>query len=283
MDIIIDSGSTKADWRIITDKKAVQGFETIGLSPVLHSVRFIEKTIKEVLISKAAFLNIMPKIHYYGTGCWDTPRKKVIADALWLAFPKASSIEVENDLFGAARATCGLESGIVAILGTGSNSCFFDGHAIREQVENLGYLLGDEGSGGDLGKALLRAYFYKELPAELSQKLAVFFPDGKTTLLNKLYQTERPNAYLASFTKFISTHKDHPYIQNLLEVSFASFIDQHLRKYNKHQSLPVHFVGSIAYYFQDFIKKLLADRNMQIGRIVKKPIDHLVKFHMNYE
>lgn len=282
MKIIIDSGSTKADWRIVEGQK-VESLETIGLSPVLHPKDFIERTIEQAAFSKKGLAHGAKLIHYYGTGCWDASRKSIIEDALKVAFKNAGLVEVENDLFGAARATCSLESGIVAILGTGSNSCLFDGHKIVAQIENLGYLLGDEGSGGDLGKALLQAYFYRELPPILSQKLDKFFPEGKTTLLDKLYGTNRPNAYLASFTRFISEHQSHPFIQTLIENSFASFIDRHLRKYDNHQSTPVHFVGSIAYYFQEFIKKMLEDRNMKIGNIIRKPIDYLVKFHMNYE
>lgn len=282
MKIIIDSGSTKADWRIVQGAN-IGNAETIGLSPVLHSKEFIEKTINELVASSDAVGIQAKQVYYYGTGCWDEARKKIIANALAKVFSKAEIIKVENDLFGAARAACGFESGIVAILGTGSNSCLFDGQAITDQVENLGYILGDEGSGGDLGKRLLQAYFYKELPAKISSEVDKYFPEGKTTLLDKLYGTDRPNAYLASFTKLIAAHQVHPFIQNLLETSFSSFIDRHLVKYNHYQSLPVHFVGSIAFYFQPIIKKLLLERNMQMGRVIKKPIDYLVKFHIDHE
>lgn len=281
MKVIIDSGSTKADWRLLT-QLGVEHIETVGFSPVLHSAAFIQAALHKAVQTQQEIVSTTKQIYYYGTGCWDEPRKKIIENALQVEFPQAA-ISVESDLFGAARATCGITSGIVAILGTGSNSCFFNGAKIVHQVANLGYLLGDEGSGGDLGKALLQAYFYKELPEELGQKLAPYFPEGKTTLLDKLYNTERPNAYLASFTTFMAEHQAHPYIQKLIEGSFASFIDRHLTKYPDHQLLPIHFVGSIAFYFQDFIKKLLAERDMQVGRIIKKPIDYLVKFHKNYE
>ena len=281
MNLVIDSGSTKADWRLIKSE-TIENLETLGLSPVLHSQAFIDQTIKGIFEENSSIPESINHIYYYGTGCWDKTRKGIIKSGFEKTFPEAA-IEVENDLLGAARATCGNKPGIVAIMGTGSNSCLYDGRDITGQVENLGYLLGDEGSGGDLGKALLQAYFYKELPPPLLQALDPFFPEGKTTLLNNLYKTERPNAYLASFTKFIAEHKEYPIIQQLIETSFANFFDRHLRKYNKHQQWPIHFVGSIAYYFRDFIQKLLEERQMRLGLIIKKPIDYLVKFHSSNE
>lgn len=278
MIIVADSGSTKADWKIV-GPKGIETISTMGFNPVFHSDDQIFAEVEK------AFEGFVPPdsaeaVHFYGSGCWDYKRKLVISTALSRYFTKAE-IEVQHDLLAAARATCGNDPGIACILGTGSNTCLFDGHEVVDNVTNLGYLLGDEGSGTHLGKKLIRAYFYRELPAELAAALEVLIPGGKSEILDQIYgRKETPNVYLASFTRFLAEHKSHYFVQKLLYRSFSEFIDRHVRKYPGHLSLPVHFIGSVAYYFQDTVRMVLAERTITCGQFIKKPIDQLVQFHL---
>ncbi len=205
----------------------------------------------------------------------------VIENGLSRVFPNAN-ISVHHGLLGAARATCGDKAGISAIIGTGSNTCLYDGKEVIDNVTNLGYLCGDEGSGTHLGKKLIRHYFYRELPKGLEQELEHFIGGGKQKVLDTIYGDVPPNVYLASFTRFMSEHMEHPFIQRILYRSFAEFIDRHVRKYDGHLRLPVHFIGSIAYVFQDMLKIVLTERAMQHGVFIKQPIDHLVDYHRQF-
>ncbi|NUO03695.1 MAG: hypothetical protein HUU01_24030 [Saprospiraceae bacterium] len=276
---VVDSGSTKADWMLV-GKERTWSVHTMGFNPVFHSSEIIRKELD------TAFEPDVPKsdvqqLYYYGSGCWDAKRKLVIAHALKEVFGNAQ-LEIEHDLLGAARATCGTKPGIACIIGTGSNSCLYDGQDVIDNVPNLGYLIGDEGSGTHLGKQLIRAYFYRELPHDLLQSFEAAFPGGKDVILDKLYGRETPNVFLASFSHFLSENRNHFFIQKLLYRRLSEFIDRHVRKYEGHLSVPVHFIGSVAYYFQDILKIILEERAMQPGIFIKNPIDRLVAFHSEH-
>ena len=274
--IIVDSGSSKADWRVVNEKD-VLSITTRGFNPVFHSNEVIYEEVQKTFSSKIE-PHVVKQIHFYGAGCWDDKRKDVVRRALARFFAEAK-IAIEHDLLGAARAACMREAGITCILGTGSNSCLYDGTAVTDNITNLGYLLGDEGSGTFLGKALLRAYFYREMPSELLQQFEAFVPGGKSSILDKVYGKETPNVYLASFVPFLSTYREHPFVLKMLYDAFALFIDRHVRKYQNHNTLPIHFIGSVAYHFQNILKIVLEERNMRAGSFIQKPIDHLVAFH----
>ncbi len=276
MIVVVDSGSTKADWKMIKNGD-IQSITTMGFNPVFHSEDKIYKELRlafgpEHAMDKAA------NVYYYGAGCWDHNLKQVVHNALSRIFTNAE-IEVEHDLLGAARATCGTKPGISCIIGTGSNSCLYDGREVIDNVTNLGFLLGDEGSGTHLGKKLIRAYFYREMPSEIREKMELRFPNAQRAILENVYRQESPNVYLASFTRFMHANKSHPFVQRLLHDSFAEFIDRHARKYQNHLTVPIHFIGSVAYYFQDIIKVVLEERNMQPGTFIQKPIGRMVSFH----
>lgn len=277
MRIIVDSGSTKADWMFVSDTEE-RGLHTMGFNPVFHSseriAAEIEKEFKGVVDMQQS-----AHIYFYGAGCWDARRNQVVEDGLRAVFPNAI-IEVHHDLLAAARATCGHEPGISCIIGTGSNTCLYDGVHVIDNVTNLGYLCGDEGSGTHLGKKLIRHYFYREFPKDLIGPFEAFIGGGgKQGILDTIYNGTPPNVYLASFTRFMSEHKDHPFIHRILYRSFAEFIDRHVRKYHGHLRLPVHFIGSIAYVFQDMLKIVLMERAMEAGIFIKQPIERLVDFH----
>jgi len=276
MIVVADSGSTKADWKLINNQ-GIYSLSTMGFNPVFHDDQLIYRTLNHAIEQKE-LAKQAESVHYYGSGCWDAGRKEIVAKALRRIFINAQ-VKVEHDLLAAARATCGSEAGIACILGTGSNSCLYNGINVIDNITNLAFLLGDEGSGTHLGKMLLRAYFYRELPKKLEQAMEEWFPEGKDGILDKIYGKETPNVYLASFTKFLAAKKDHFFVQKLLYTSFATFIDRNVRKYEGSNKLPVHFIGSVGYYFQDIIKFVLEERNMVVGNFIKKPIDHLVNFH----
>ncbi|MEZ4986396.1 MAG: hypothetical protein R2795_15380 [Saprospiraceae bacterium] len=277
MRVIVDSGSTKADWKFLTDSEELT-LHTMGFNPVFHDSELIQRETHSAFSGKIDF-DAITHVYFYGAGCWDERRNEVVYHGLAPVFPKAA-IEVHHDLLAAARATCGHDPGISCIIGTGSNTCLYDGVDVVDNVTNLGYMCGDEGSGTHLGKKLIRHYFYREFPKDLIEPFETYLGGGgKQVILDTVYNGEPPNVYLASFTRFMSEHKDHPFIQRILYRSFAEFIDRHVRKYEGHLSLPVHFIGSIAYVFQDMLKIVLMERAMHYGIFIKQPIDRLVDFH----
>ncbi len=275
--LIADSGSTKADWAWVAKDGESTFVNTAGFNPVVHPKELLYTELEK--LSTALLPGLEPTdIFYYGAGCWDHNRKKVIADALRNTYPSAK-ITVMHDLLGAARAACGRDPGIACILGTGSNTCLYDGDDVIDNVTNLGFMLGDEGSGSHLGKAFLRAYFYRELDDELNDAFEKFATVDRSTILDKVYATALPNTYLASFTRFMGEHQEHPLIQKIVFSSFAEFLDRHVRKYRGHLGIPVHFIGSIAFHFKKILVAAMNERDLRAGRFVHKPIEALADFH----
>lgn len=278
MRIIVDSGSTKTDWIFIKENGDEIHRTSIGFNPVFHSCELITGATQKLIDSEISSTGT-GSIYYYGSGCWDEERKQIVRDGLQAVFSDFK-IHIFHDLLGAARATCGKEEGVACILGTGSNSCLFDGEDVVDNITSIGYMLGDEGSASHLGKKLIRHYFYREVPKDLIADLEKFINGGKKEVLAKTYGDEPANVYLASLARFLSQHLEHPFIQRILYRSLSEFVDRHIRKYDGHMRLPIHFVGSIAYVFQDMLNIILAERNMTPGRFIKKPIDELKKYHL---
>lgn len=277
MDIVADCGSTKCDWLLLHGGRNQDLENTVGFSPFFHSTEDIKEILKTQLLHKLK-PETVKRIWFYGTGIHDEHRAAIVEKALRACFPKAK-VEVEHDLLAAARATCGHNPGIACILGTGSNSCYYDGFQILDNVPSLGWLIGDEGSGTHLGKALLRAWFYRELPTDLDADFNTDYPEGPDAIKDRIYE-KGANAYLATFTKFLGEHLAHPFIQNLVAESLGEFLDRHVRKYNGHQQVPVHFVGSIAHHFQPVLEPVMEARGLHLGTIVRKPIYPLADFHL---
>jgi glucosamine kinase len=276
MVIIADCGSTKCDWLLLHGGRDQQLENTVGFSPFFHTTEEIKTILVEQLIPK---LNpaLVTEIYFYGTGVHDEHRSEIVGAALRSVFPDAV-VEVEHDLLAAARSVCGHNAGIACILGTGSNSCYYDGKQILDNVPSLGWLLGDEGSGTHLGKALLRAWFYRELPADLNATFNKAFPEGQDAIKDRVYD-KGANAYLATFTRFLGDNVQHPFVQNLISDSLGEFLDRQACKYSGHQHVPIHFVGSIAYHFQDILVRCLEERKLKLGTVVRKPIYSLADFH----
>lgn len=277
MVIIADCGSTKCDWLIIKGGRDQQLENTVGFSPFFHTAAEIKAIVAEGLCSKIESEKVT-HLWFYGTGIHDEHRAEMVHEPLQSLFPNAQ-VEVKHDLLAAARAACGHTAGIAAILGTGSNSCYYDGEKIVDNVPSLGWLLGDEGSGTHLGKALLRAVFYRELPPDLMLDFEIEYPEGKASIKDKVYE-KGANRYLATFTKFLGKHNTHPFVKNLVAASLGDFLDRHVLKYQGCRQVPVNFVGSIAYHFQPILEDCMKIRGLQLGNIIRKPIYQLAEFHL---
>jgi len=276
MVIIADCGSTKCDWLLVKGERDHQLENTVGFSPFFHTTAEIKAILDTQLLPKVAAEDVT-EVYFYGTGVHDEYRTEIVAAAIRAAFPK-SKVEVEHDLLAAARATCGHSAGVACILGTGSNSCYYDGKKILDNVPSLGWLLGDEGSGTHLGKALLRAKFYRELPTDLNAAFDEAYPDGMDAIKDRVYE-KGANAYLATFTRFLGDHIKHPFVQDLVATSLGEFLDRQAGKYSGVQYVPVHFVGSIAHHFQDILTRCMEERKLKPGVIVRKPIYPLADYH----
>jgi glucosamine kinase len=274
--LIADSGSTKCEWCLLRDGKK-KTVETIGISPYFLNVSQIEQVLaKELLPAIQKFeVNF---IYYYGTGCGTEVNRKIVQKALKKSFP-AAEIQVTHDLMGAARALCGHEKGVACILGTGSNSCYFNGKKIVKNSPGLGYVLGDEGSGAYLGKKVLQYYLYNTFDEELRYRFDAKYTTNQAEILDSLYKKPLPNRYLASFAIFLAENRGHYMIENILEDGFNDFFFIHLCKYRESWIYPIHFVGSVAFGFRDVIKELTSSYEFEPGKILKKPMDGLIEYH----
>lgn len=278
MKLIADSGSTKTDWRLINTDGSIEQSASKGLNPLFVNEELFLSTIKEEFPSNWLSLDIQT-IYFYGAGCVG-PQQTALATS-WLnkIYPGAS-IQVESDLLGAAIAVCGDQPGIVGILGTGSNSCLFDGQSIVNKVSPLGYILGDEGSGSALGKALLTGYLRGELPEELAFSFEQVF-GADTDFLQQVYTAVKPNEYLASFAKFLGHHQQSPYVANLVSQCFKEFLELIKRLRNEDQ-LTINFVGSIAYKFGNILSHAVKAQGFNMGKIVQSPIAGLAVHHLEH-
>jgi N-acetylglucosamine kinase-like BadF-type ATPase len=281
MILIADSGSTKTQWCLADNEKRLISIATQGINPYFQSEEDIFKILKIELLP---FLNsplVELQIFFYGAGCGSTEKNKLMKIALTKTFSEAS-IEVNNDLLGAARALCGKEKGIAAILGTGSNTCYFDGEKIAEHPESsgLGYILGDEGSGAHIGKTFIQAYLNKELPTIIAEKFYQSFKLKKEDILNAVYKKPMPNRFLASFSTFVNENSTDEYLRDLVINCFNQFFDKHVCKYPQHKNVPLNCVGSVAFNFRTILQKVAHTKGVAIGKIITNPIDDLTRYHL---
>jgi N-acetylglucosamine kinase-like BadF-type ATPase len=275
--LIADSGSTKCDWYLETEGGVYT--HTIGFNPMFHDSTFIEEVLQaNVLLSKSRLE--VSKIYFYGASCSSPDRIETITKALSNFFPKAE-VHVGHDLLGSALSTCGNNAGISCILGTGSNACYYDGQTVHRAKPALGFILGDEGSGSYFGKILLREYLYQNLPEEIQNDFSEQYHLDKDQIFKRVYQTEGANRFLASFMPFVDKHRQHSYMQNLLYDGLLLFVRIHISPYPEFRKVPVHFVGSVAYYFSDVLEKISKDLGFTLGKIVQRPIDGLRDYHLS--
>jgi glucosamine kinase len=277
MILIADSGSTKTDWRIVTADTVLDQAQTAGFNPMYQEADEIYKELHDVLLPQLHGRR-PSAIYYYGAGCSSPERNKRVEDALYRAFPE-SVLYVDHDLLGAARALCGRKPGIACILGTGSNTCLYDGKDIIDNVPSLGFLLGDEGSGAYMGKLLIKAYLYRELPEELALSLKNTYNLTKDGILDTLYGSSIPSRYMATFAKFMHEKQKNPIIRAMIYENFSEFFERHVLKYEGHENLPVNFVGSIAFHFGDILKQVAQKYGLTVETIIKSPSEGLITYH----
>lgn len=275
MILIVDSGSTKTDWCVVHDGKDIYHITTNGTNPFFQTEEIINHEIATHVFPALKDFNIS-KICFYGAGCAFQKQKELIQRILFNYFPV--SISVFSDIMAAAHALCQHEAGIACILGTGSNTCQFNGHTITKQIPALGYILGDEGSGAFLGKHLVADALKNQLPAHLKQQFMDEYDLTQDILLQKVYREPFPNRYLAGFSPFILRNIQEPYIFNLVEQAFESFYKRNILQYDYNQ-LPVHFIGSIAWFFKDILIQTGNKWNVNIGNILKSPMSGLISYY----
>jgi glucosamine kinase len=281
MILIADSGSTKTDWVLINKKKIVNSFQGLGINPYYQSYENIMEILEHDLTPKINPDEIR-KIHFYGSGC-STETKCQMLSSAFEKHIKNAEININHDLIGAAKALFGNSEGIACILGTGSNSCHYDGKNIIASAVSLGFILGDEGSGSYLGKSFIINYLKENIPVEIKELFEKEYNYNLENILDAVYNQPKPGKFLASFTKFISENSSNEFMKSLIYSSFRGFFSEQIRKYFKYKEAPISCVGSIAYYFQDFLKEVAHENGVEIQKIIKTPIEGLVEYHRNEE
>ena len=278
---IVDGGSTKCDWVILENSgKISQKTESVGFNPNIINADLIPQEIEK---NPHLFLikNQLDYIYFYGSGCGTVENALFVETQLQKVFPYAK-VTVKEDLTAAAYAAYNGKPAIVCILGTGSNSCYFDGESIRRDLPSLGFLIGDEGSGSALGKHLVRRFFMKKLPQDLHQEFVETYHLTIEDAIKNMYHNPRANAYLAEFNKFVVQRKQHPYFQNMVFDEMKNFFEYQVLPYEEAREAEINFIGSIAYYYEDVLRAAAAELNLTVGHIVQKPIESLVEYHKKY-
>lgn len=274
MILIAESGSTKTDWVLLGSEGVKKRQQTLGINPYHQNTN----SIIEIIRSLNDFDSIR-QIFFYGAGCATDDKKQIIKDALLDIFPNANC-EINSDVLAAARSVCGREKGIACIIGTGSNSCLYDGENIEHNVPPLGYILGDEGSGAVMGKKLiadiLKGIAPKEIKSAFYQKYNIKYTD----IINNVYKEEAPSRFLAQFTVFLSENIHSPYISQLVKKSFDEFFERNIKLYDNHINLPIHFIGSIAFYFKNELKMIADENGLSLGKIKQSPLEGLIQYHL---
>jgi len=277
MILIADCGSTKIDWCLIENSKVINQVFTCGMNAVMLTEEEMADRIAAELMPE---LGVQPvdAVYFYGAGCISPEVCANVANAIRKSIP-APVIEVHTDLLAAARALCGHAPGIACIMGTGSNSCYYDGVNICDNVSPLGYILGDEGSGAVLGKLLLGDVLKNQLPKELCDKFLAEYDLDRLTIIRRVYKEPQANRFLASVTPFLIKNIGEPAIHNLVLNSFKSFFIRNVAQYDNYKKLKVNFIGSIAYYYRDILAEAADSVGCTIGTIIKSPMEGLIRFH----
>ena len=278
MILIADSGSTKTNWALIDAKHPVQTGATGGINPFFMDEKGISSLLeREFTLPKTD----LSAVYFYGAGC-RADQTAVVYKALQTYFQK-DNIEVQSDLVAAARSLCRNQAGIVCILGTGSNSCRYDGKKIVQQVPPLGFILGDEGSGASLGKKFIGKLLKNQLSKDIADDFYQQYALTAEEILNKVYRDPFPNRFLAQFAPFIAAHVAEPEIRQLVETDFTAFVEQNIRQYTETAHLPIHFTGSIAFHFQAVLADVLHKYSFVLGKVNKDPMPGLIEYHTEYD
>jgi glucosamine kinase len=275
--LVGDSGATKAEWVLLNKGKKKRIF-TQGISPYFLNTDQIAELLRKELFPKLKNVKI-DEIYYYGTGCVSIVNARSVKKAIQKVFTTTKKVEVTHDLMAAARSVCGRKKGIVANLGTGSFCCYFDGKKIVKQTPGIGYALGDEGSGAYLGKKVIQYYLYDTFDDDLRARFDAKYVTNRAEILDNVYRKPLPNRYLASFAIFLAENRGHFMIENIIEDSLNDFFFYHLCKYRESWLMPINFVGSVAYGFQDILQHLCNSYEFELGKVIRNPMEGLIQYH----
>lgn len=279
MILIVDSGATKADWIALDDDgNKLFMTQTLGLSPEVLTKEIIDERLANNF-ELYRHRKDVTQLYFYGAGC-GTQRMRDFLKDIFKGYFMNANISVKEDTYAAIYATITPdESAIVCILGTGSNCSYWDGKQLVQKVTSLGYILMDDCSGNYFGRQLLRDYYYRKTPSKLATKFAREYDLDEDTIKNNLYKMPNPNTYLATFARFLIQNKDEEYSQKLIRKGMQLFIDNSIKQYEQAKHVPVHFVGSIAFYLQDELRQVMEENNLELGKVLRRPIDGLVEYH----
>jgi hypothetical protein len=279
MILIADSGSTKTDWVLIDEKNQFR-YKTIGYNPYFINSENIYYSLSEKLVTQFD-PSVVKSVYFYGAGCSSDSNITIVNQALTRCFVN-SKVSVGHDMLAAARALLANKEGFAAIIGTGSNTCIYDGSEIRSNIDSLGYLLGDEGSGSYIGKKIIRDHLRGYLPPELEQKFNEKYQLTPSAIFDSLYNKPLPNRFLAGFCVFADENKQHPYIRKIVQKSFDDFFANLVSMYPGYKKYDFNCVGSVGYIFSDILKEVASSYGMKPGKIIHSPIDDLVNYHISH-
>jgi N-acetylglucosamine kinase-like BadF-type ATPase len=275
---IVDSGSTKTTWSFVKNNVEVLQIKTPGINPYYQEATAIYESFRNTLDSLSIEVKSIEKLYYYGAGCERKDKKEIVVEGLNKYFSNLS-VEIESDLIGAARALFVNDNGIACISGTGANTCLFKNGKVTEQVPSLGLYLGDEGSGGHVGKLLIHHYLRNVLPKELKEKLEAYTTDRSAEMMDKIYKQPFPNRYLASYAKFVVQEKEHIYIRQIIAESFKAMFENYLIHYSDYKNHSIRFIGSIAHHLQNEIQQVASSYGARVDKVIVDPIPGLIEYH----
>lgn len=278
MILIADSGSTKTDWRLIASNGKIFSFKSEGINPYFHSSSSITRTLERLNIQPFNFADIS-EIFFYGAGSSSAQNREIMQLGFQPIFTNAK-INILHDLLGAARALFKEDSGIAAILGTGSNSCLFVNGKIEQTLGGQGYILGDEGSGMHIGRKVVREFMNDLMPPDILEVFKATYGLTKDEISFSVYKKDFPNRFLASFSTFVFDNIDHPYILGLADDAFMKFFDRYIIQYPDYQKYPLRIVGSVGFFYKSQIQKQADRYGIKLDTIIRAPIDGLVNYHL---
>lgn len=272
--LIAESGSTKTDWVVLKKGKVLQEFKTAGINP------YLQKTVDIMEQLEGSFkLDVaVDEVYFYGAGINSKANAQIVSSAMRNLFG-TKKVSVESDILAAARGLSQDKKGMICILGTGSNCCYYDGKKIKDQLPSLGYIAGDEGSGNHMGKRILQYYAYNTFDTELRMYFEEHIGNDIVQIIAKLYKEPFPNRFLAAFVKLLVNNRGHFMVENIIEDSFNEFFHQHLLKYRQSWKSPIYFTGSIAYVFSDVLETMCSQYEFELGRIIQNPMQGLIEYH----
>ena len=278
MILIADCGSTKIDWCLLNGSEKVAQIFTVGMNALMLTQEEMTERVKTELMPHIVSYKV-DEIYYYGAGIISEEIKNNVINALKANIPTATKIEVDSDLLAAARALCGHEPGIACIMGTGSNSCYYDGEKVVDNVSPLGYILGDEGSGAVLGKLLVGDVLKKQLPEHICEAFLKEYDLDRTKIITAVYRQHPANRFLAQFAPFLQKNMDEPAVHDLVVRAFTAFFQRNVASYDNYKNLPCNFVGSIAFCQKKALTEAAEALGITIGTIIQAPMEGLIKYH----